>query len=163
MRMLYSHYVFYCLVREFFYFIHLLRGNGTCKGTPSLNKPRLIMAKLSFETKEERKEVVKALRLYHSGWANDIREGWEIGNTEAQSIFYTLYGVCGEIILALSCSTRRDKMAMHLTKARLERLVKSEVFVDYDILGAIRACGVVTSGTKHHIRVMFECLDWLTK
>ena len=159
----YSRCIFFCLIHNFL-FINK-RGNGTRKATPSINKPRLIMAKLSFETRKERREVVRALRQYHSRWANDIREGWNIGNTEAQGILYTLYGVCGEIILAMEYKmngTGRDKMAMHLTRDRLERLVKSEVFNDYDILGMIHACGVITSGTKHHIRVMFECLDWLT-
>jgi hypothetical protein len=54
-----------------------------------------------------------------------------------------------------------DKMAMHMTHDKLAKFVKSELFNEFSCLGEVGACGVVRSGTKHHIRVMFECLEVL--
>ena len=132
------------------------------KDTSSINKPRFIMCE-----KFDREELIKALKLYRSGWANDIREGWQIGNSKAMEILYSLYSICGNIILALEDTNTlgrcKDKMAMVMSRKKLEDLVKSPTFTTYDALGEIHACNVVTTGTKHHIRVMFETLEELTK
>jgi len=110
-------------------------------------------------------ETITALKMYRSGWANDIRENWGF-SPEANVITLTLYEISGCIVLALEQLHKhgrcRDKMAMVLLKKKLEKLVKSKIFDDFDLLGEIHACGVVTSGTKHHIRVMFEALEQLT-
>ena len=77
---------------------------------------------------------------------------------------YELYEISGTIILALEnrlAGSGRDKMAMHMTHDKLEKFVKSELFDEFSCLGEAHMCGVVTSGTKHHIRVMFECLEVL--
>lgn len=74
--------------------------------------------------------------------------------------------ISGTIILVLEQVLEdhdRDKMAMFMTKSKLEKLVKSQDFDDYAALGEAGMCGVVTTGTKHHIRVMFECLEVLTQ
>jgi len=108
--------------------------------------------------------VVNSLKCYRSGWANDIREGWGVGMQGAQEILYELYEISGTIILALenrlqgSCA---DKMAIRLTHTKLQKLVKSKNYDDFAVLGEAHMCNVVTSGTKHHIRVMFECLEVL--
>ena len=109
-------------------------------------------------------ETIKQLKAYRSGWANDIREGWLFITHGPKDITYELYEISGSIILALEnrlAGTGRDKMAMHLTHDKLSNLVKSELFGEFSALGEAGLCGVVTQGTKHHIRVMFECLKVL--
>ena len=109
-------------------------------------------------------ETIHALKSYRSGWANDIREGWNCGMPGAKEILYELYEISGCIILALEdvlAGCYRGKMAMIMTKQKLEKLIKSEVFDDYSALGEAGACNVITNGTRHHIRVMFECLKVL--
>lgn len=134
------------------------------KDTPSINKPRFIMAKIEVTIQDVRAEI-KALQLYRSGWANDIREGWNVGMPEAKEVLFGLYEISGSIILALQdveADHYRDKMAMLLVRQKLERLVKSESF---DYLSAMADAGlgrVAGTGTRHHIRVMFQCLDVLT-
>ncbi|MBR6409437.1 MAG: hypothetical protein IKS23_04280 [Alphaproteobacteria bacterium] len=115
--------------------------------------------------KDDLKKTITALKTYRSGWANDIREGWDVAVKGAKEITFELYEVSGCIILALEQLVKgssRDKMAMIMVRAKLEALVKSEIFSDFDSLGEAGICNVVTSGTKHHIRVMFDCLDTLT-
>ena len=134
------------------------------KDTPSINKPRFIMAKIEVTIQDVRAEV-KALQLFRSGWANDIREGWNMGMPEAKEVLFELYEISGSIILALQdveVGHYRDKMAMMLVRQKLERLVKSESF---DYLSTMAEAGfgrIVGTGTRHHIRVMFQCLDVLT-
>jgi len=109
-------------------------------------------------------ETINALKSYRSGWANDIREGWSCGLPGAKEVLYELYEISGTIILALEnrlAGSGIDKMAMHMTHDKLTKFVKSELFDEVSCLGEAGACGVVRSGTKHHIRVMFECLEVL--
>jgi hypothetical protein len=122
------------------------------------------MAKFEFFADDVR-NVMNDLRLYRSGWANDIREGWNCSISGAKEIEYALYEISAVIILALEnklAGFGRDKMAMFMAKDKLEKLVTSDEFRMFDVLGQKHACGVVTSGTKHHIRVMMECLEILT-
>ena len=122
------------------------------------------MAKLELDAQGVKAEI-SALKLYRSGWENDIREGWSLGMTDAKEILYQLYEISGSIILALEDvldGCYRGKMAMIMTKQKLEKLVKSESFEHFSALGDAHVCSVVTSGTKHHIRVMFEDLNILT-
>ena len=115
--------------------------------------------------KDDLKKTISALKTYRSGWANDIREGWSVAVSGAKEIHFALYEISGCIILALeqlAKGSSRDKMAMFMVRAKLEALVKSEIFADFDSLGEAGICNVVTSGTKHHIRVMYDCLDMLT-
>lgn len=50
-----------------------------------------------------------------------------------------------------------------MTHNKLKKLVKSESFDNFAALGELGVCNVVTTGTRHHIRVMFEALELLTK
>ncbi|MDO4162183.1 MAG: hypothetical protein Q4D80_04165 [Pseudomonadota bacterium] len=109
--------------------------------------------------------TIRQLQLYRSGWANDIREGWNAGMSGAKEIIYELYEVSGCIILALQqvlAGNYRDKMAMFMTQNKLMKLVRSEAFDEFSAMSEAGMCRVITSGTKHHIRVMFECLEVLT-
>lgn len=122
------------------------------------------MAKFEFIA-DDVKKVMNDLKLYRSGWANDIREGWNCGMSGSKEIEYALYEISAVIILALEnrlAGRGRDKMAMFMAKEKLEKLVTSDDFKFFDELGQAHLCGVVTSGTKHHIRVMMECLELLT-
>ena len=47
-------------------------------------------------------------------------------------------------------------------KKKLEELVTSENFKFFDELGKAHVCGVVTTGTKQHIRIMLKTLEVLT-
>lgn len=122
------------------------------------------MAKLNVLTQDVQQQI-SDLKVYRSGWANDIREGWQFGDEEVQNILLSLYEISGSIILALEQVVNghyRDKMAMILVKRRLKNLVKSESFKDYKSLCAHGFTDVISTGTKQHIRIMFDCLDLLT-
>lgn len=109
-------------------------------------------------------ETVKALKMYRSGWANEIREGWGMGALGAKEILYQLYEISGTIVLAMenrlggSCV---DKMALQMTHDKLEKFVKSDLFDEFSSLGEMGVGGFLRSGTAHHIRVMFEALEKL--
>ena len=124
------------------------------------------MAKLEIATNEIR-ESLNQLQLFRSGWVNDIREGYGVGNKEAEKILYSLYRISSCLIVALenALEGRRYKevLPLRLVQAELEELVNSSIFKEYDQMGKIGAYQVVTTGTKHHIRVMFEMLDVLTR
>ena len=123
------------------------------------------MAKIEVLAQDVRAQIA-ALKSYRSGWENDIREGWDFGGDEAKEILYGLYEISGTLILALEeilSGHYRGKMAMILTTKKLEKLVKSDAFDKFSALGEAGMCNVITSGTRHHIRVMFECLEILTK
>lgn len=122
------------------------------------------MAKLKVLTQDVQQQI-SDLEVYRSGWANDIREGWQFGDEEVQNILLSLYEISGSIILALEQVVNghyRDKMAMILVKRRLQKLVTSQGFKEYDKLCQRGFMDVISCGTKHHIRVMFDCLDLLT-
>lgn len=122
------------------------------------------MAKLEILA-DDAKQQISDLKMYRSGWANDIREGWSLGNQETQKILFELYEVSGSVILALEqvISGRHcDKMAMILVFNKLKDLVQSEVFTRYAKLNDLGFVHCVSTGTKHHIRVMFDCLKILT-
>lgn len=118
------------------------------------------MAKLEV-TVDGVKNTIRDLKFYRSGWANDIREGWRVDMPGAQEILFELYEISGSIILSLEDVLDghfRDKMALHLVYDKLERLISSKEFECFDEMGKLGTCFVVTSGTKHHIRVMMEAL-----
>lgn len=122
------------------------------------------MAKLEILA-DDAKQQISDLKMYRSGWANDIREGWSLGNQETQKILFELYEVSGSVILALEqvISGRHcDKMAMILVFNKLKDLVQSEVFTRYAELNDLGFVHCVSTGTKQHIRVMFDCLKILT-
>ncbi len=125
------------------------------KDTPSINKPRYNMEVLAEDVKKE----IAALKVYRSGWENDIREGWG-QNNEAQEILYELYEISNSIIVALQdvlAGHYRGKMAMIMTKQKLEKLDKLATMSEAGM------CHVITTGTRNHIRVMFQDLEILTK
>ena len=133
------------------------------KDTPSLNKPRKVMAKFNVANKDAQ-EVVNTLKIFRSGWANDIRENWKTSIPGAQEITYQLYEISGTIILAMENylkDNRSDRMPLFLTQKKLTDLVKSKEFEDLDALGTLGVAHIITTGTKHHIRVLFECLETL--
>ena len=122
------------------------------------------MAKLDVLSSDVLQQI-SDLKIYRSGWANDIREGWQFGAEDIQGILFGLYEISGSIILALEQVAKghyHDKMAMILVQRKLQNLVKSEDFKDYDELCTKGFMSVISSGTKHHIRVMFDCLKILT-
>lgn len=122
------------------------------------------MAKLKVLTQDVQQQI-SDLKVYRSGWANDIREGWQFGDEEVQNILLSLYEISGSIILSLEQVVNghyRDKMAMILVKRRLQNLVTSQGFKEYDQLCQRGFMDVISCGTKHHIRVMFDCLGLLT-
>ena len=122
------------------------------------------MAKLDVLSSDVLQHI-SDLTIYRSGWANDIREGWQFGAEDIQGILFGLYEISGSIILALEQVVKghyHDKMAMILVQRKLQNLVKSEDFKDYDELCTKGFMSVISSGTKHHIRVMFDCLKILT-
>lgn len=122
------------------------------------------MAKIEVTIQDVRAEI-KALQLYRSGWANDIREGWNTGIPEAKEVLFGLYEISGSIILALQDVENghyRDKMAMILVRQKLESLVKSQSFDYLSAMAEAGFGGIAGKGTRHHIRVMFQCLDVLT-
>lgn len=122
------------------------------------------MAKLDVLNSDVLQQI-SDLKIYRSGWANDIREGWQFGAEDIQGILFGLYEISGSIILALEQVVKghyHDKMAMILVQRKLQNLVKSEDFKDYDELCTKGFMSVISSGTKHHIRVMFDCLKILT-
>ena len=122
------------------------------------------MAKLDVLSSDVLQQI-SDLKIYRSGWANDIREGWQFGAEDIQGILFGLYEISGSIILALEQAVKghyHDKMAMILVQRKLQNLVKSEDFKDYDELCTKGFMSVISSGTKHHIRVMFDCLKILS-
>lgn len=122
------------------------------------------MAKLDVLSSDVLQQI-SDLKIYRSGWANDIREGWQFGAEDIQGILFGLYEISGSIILALEQVVKghyHDKMAMILVQRKLQNLVKSEDFKDYDELCTKGFMSVISSGIKHHIRVMFDCLKILT-
>ena len=122
------------------------------------------MAKLEILA-DDAKQQISDLKLYRSGWANDIREGWTFGDQEAKKILFDLYEISGSVILALEqvvSGHYRDKMAMILVLNKLKELVQSEAFTTCADLSDLGFMHVISAGTKHHIRVMFDCLKILT-
>lgn len=96
---------------------------------------------------------------FRSGFANQIREGYGI-NQETQEILYTLYEISSVLIVAIEEAEKsnwkvQDVVALKLAKIKLNALVNSQVFKDYDEMSKIGACHIVSSGTKQHIRAMF--------
>lgn len=122
------------------------------------------MAKLDVLSSDVLQQI-SDLKIYRSGWANDIRESWQFGAEDIQGILFGLYEISGSIILALEQVVKghyHDKMAMILVQRKLQNLVKSEDFKDYDELCTKGFMSVISSGTKHNIRIMFDCLKILT-
>lgn len=122
------------------------------------------MAKIEVLIQDVRAEI-NALQGFRSGWANDIREGWNVGMPEAKDVLFQLYEISGAIILALQAVEAghyRDKMAMLLVRKKLENLVKSNSFDELAAMAELGICRIVGTGTRHHIRVMFQDLDILT-
>ena len=110
-------------------------------------------------------KILKELTMYHTGWANDIREGWGVEMKGSREILFSLYEISGSIILSLQdvlLGRFHDKTVLRLVQQKLEKLITSEDFKEFDILGQTHACNVITNGTKHHIRVMLETLEVLT-
>lgn len=123
------------------------------------------MARPEFSVTDIQK-TIDELKIYRSGWANDIREGWTAGMKGAKELTYEFYSISANIILALENlqkGDRGDKMAMLLTKKRLEEVVVSADFRYFEVMGKNHACNVVTQGTKDILGAMLEILYLLTK
>lgn len=107
--------------------------------------------------------TVENLKSFRNRFANDIREGWGRHMAGSQEITFTLYEVASLLITAVEEAEANnwrvyDRMALILVKRKLDTLVSSEDFKNFDELGKIGACGCVTSGVKQHIRVMKSVL-----
>lgn len=113
--------------------------------------------------KENISKIVEELKVFRSGIANDVREGWDFRDEVSDELQLTLYECSAILILELekSLSGSVNKPMMILVKTKLEKLVKSENFKFYDKLGACGINTIVTSGTKYFVRVMFESLKYL--
>ncbi len=123
------------------------------------------MQKKYLASQEKIDETINALNLYRSGWANDIREAWQYAMPGALPLIFKLYALSGCIVLSLmqiKDGFYRDKMAMMMVRKQLEDLVTSKEFDEFSALGEADICHVITTGTRHHIRVMFEVLEELT-
>ena len=48
------------------------------------------MAKLDVLSSDVLQQI-SDLKIYRSGWANDIREGWQFGAEDIQGILFGLY------------------------------------------------------------------------
>ena len=115
-------------------------------------------------TEEKITKTINDLNLYRSGWANDIREAWQYAMPGALPLIFKLYALSGCIVLSLmqiKDGFYRDKMAMMMVRKQLEDLVTSKEFDEFSALGEAGICQVITTGTRHHIRVMFEVLEEL--
>ena len=115
-------------------------------------------------SQEKIDETINDLNLYRSGWANDIREAWQYAMPGALPLIFKLYALSGCIVLSLmqiKAGFYRDKMAMMMVRKQLEDLVTSKEFDEFSALGEAGICQVITTGTRHHIRVMFEVLEEL--
>ena len=122
------------------------------------------MAKIETDTKKIRMTIRK-LQSYRKEWASQIRRDWYHKQEGAREILFALYEISGNTILALEASAKgnfREKIAIKLVKQKLEQLIISQNFHNYDILGQEEMCFIVTSETKDHIRIMLEALDDLT-
>ena len=122
------------------------------------------MAKLEVNVIDIKKQI-KELQLYRSSWGNDIREKWNGGIQGAKELTFDLYQISGCIILALQETIHgrfQDKMAMIMVKRKLLCLTHSQNYQNLDKMGQKGLCNTVTTETKHHIRIMMECLNLLT-
>ena len=116
--------VFLLLNTKISFYLLTKRERDVLKDTPSINKPRKSMAKVEVCSQDVQNEI-NALQSFRSGWANDIREGWNFSTPEAKEVLLTLYEVAGDIVLALQQVQEghyRDKMAMLLVQKRLEKV-----------------------------------------
>ena len=123
------------------------------------------MAKLEICSEDVKSEICN-LKIYRSGWSNDIREGYDFLDKDQKEILATLTQTADTLIVALQSVLEghyRDKMYLMLVKERLENMIQSTSFKNYARLGKIGGCSTVTSGTCQHIRCMLDDLKILTK
>lgn len=109
--------------------------------------------------------TVRKLRTYRRNWAQAIRRDYHQKQEGAREILFSLYEISGSIILALEESAKgnfRDKIALKLVQQKLEQLIISQNFHNYDILGEEEMSEIVTPKTKQQIKLMLESLDFLT-
>ena len=109
--------------------------------------------------------TVRKLRKYRRMWAQAIRRDWYQKQEGAREILFSLYEISGSIILALEDSAKgnfRDKIALKLVQQKLEQLIISQNFRNYDLLGQEEMSDIVTDKTKERIKLMLESLDLLT-
>ena len=123
------------------------------------------MAKLEICANDIKQEIIN-LKVYRSGWTNDIREGYDFLDSAAKEILTTLCQTADTLIVALQSvldGHYRDKIYIIMVKDRLEKLINSASFKYYAELGKNGICSTVTSGTCQHIRCMMDDLKVLTR
>ncbi len=116
------------------------------------------------KVKNLRKQI-HDLKAYRAIWADDIHDEWSLRTQAGQDFLFGLYEISGSIILAFQQVAQgryHDKMAIFLVQCKFQNLVKSEDFKDYDELCTKGFMSVISFGTKHNIRNMFDCLKILT-
>ncbi len=108
--------------------------------------------------------TIRKLRTYRRNWAKAIRRDYYQKQEGAREILFSLYETSGSIILALEESAKgnfRDKIALKLVQQKLEQLIISQNFHNYDILGQEEMSDIVTNKTKEQIKLMMEAMDSL--
>ncbi len=110
-------------------------------------------------------KTIKALENFRAEWSEDITNWWD-KLPGAKEVLFILYDSAGSIILALQQIQKgcyKDKLPMMLAKKRFVRLIKSESFDRFSAMNAAGMIGIFSNKTNHHIRVMSECFEFLTK
>ncbi len=137
---------------------------GRVKEHPSVNKPRFIMAKPEILIQDVKAKIAE-IESFRTELVNTMQEVWNFKNRSAKSILLELYTVSGSIILALNqveAGNYRDKLAMRLLLVKLKEFTHSEDFLTYDTLGKFGCHKAITPQTKQRIKIMFDCLEFLT-
>lgn len=137
---------------------------GRVRGHPSVNKPRFIMAKPEILIHDVKTKIAE-LENFRAEWVNTMQEVWNFKNRTAKNILLELYTISGNIILALNqvaAGNYRDKLAMLLVLEKLKDFTHSEEFLTYDTLGEYGCHKAITPQTKQRIKIMFDCLEFLT-
>lgn len=111
--------------------------------------------------------VLNKLDKMRSRFANDIREGFNIGMKEVRYVEYKLY--CIATILQKhieeNCSSisKRDKMALTLLKQELEELMQSEDFHLCQEMYHCGACSMLSHYVQKFVAQMRCLLDEITE
>jgi len=111
------------------------------------------------------KQLLSQLKNYRRGWATQLVIFTKHPEDGAQDLLFSLYEISGSVICALEDvleNKHNEPTALQLVKRKLERLIISKTFQDYDFLAKEDLSYVISDPTKHHIRKMLEILDALT-
>ena len=111
------------------------------------------------------KQLLSQLKEYRRGWETQLVIFTKHPEDGAQEILFSLYEISSMVICALEDmleDKHSEPQALQLVKRKLERLIISKTFQDYDLLGLEELSFVVSKATKHPIRILLQTLDALT-